>query len=112
MLLSRSDKKSRGSGGLASSGAMSKLDDVSGVFTSDRTAVPVAVAGGATYTLEIDTEHDRDQRAMLELNIAAQQDGVTNDDTKIYRGQAFYKNYIPKGEGRHAPMDPCWYLVA
>lgn len=22
--------------------------------------------------------------------------GETNDDTKIYRGQAFYKNYVPK----------------
>jgi RING finger protein 113A len=28
------------------------------------------------------------------------QTGTTNDDTKIYRGQAFYKNYIPKQESQ------------
>jgi len=72
-------------------------EDIKGIFDSTRSAAPVPVAGGATHTLEIDTDHTRDQRALLEMQIAAQQEGVTNDDTKLYRGQAFYKNYIPKG---------------
>lgn len=50
--------------------------DINGaLYESNRSVVPVAAAGGATYTTEIDTEHDRDQRAMLEMAIAAQEDG-------------------------------------
>lgn len=39
------------------------------VFESKRTAVPVSNAGGATHYTEIDTEADRDTRAVLEKNI-------------------------------------------
>lgn len=46
-----------------------------GLYESNRSTVPVQAAGGATYTTEIDTEHDRDQRAMLEMAIQAQQEG-------------------------------------
>jgi len=50
----------------------------------------------ATRTLEVDTETDRDARAVAEKNLSLNSSGLTNDDTKIYRGQAGYKNYIDK----------------
>lgn len=39
------------------------------LFDSSRTAVPVSNAGGATHYTEIDTEADRDARAILEKNV-------------------------------------------
>lgn len=39
------------------------------LFESSRTAVPVSNAGGATHYTEIDTEADRDARAILEKNV-------------------------------------------
>ena len=73
-------------------------------YASSGSAAPAAVAGGATYTNEIDTEHDRDTRAMLEMNIRAmQEDGggdVDEHGNKIYRGQAMYRNYVPKNEAQ------------
>jgi RING finger protein 113A len=52
--------------------------------------------GGATATNEIDTAPDRDARAIAERNMALNAEGATNDESKIYRGQAGYKNYIEK----------------
>ncbi|EWM30645.1 hypothetical protein Naga_101463g3, partial [Nannochloropsis gaditana] len=59
-------------------------------YASTGTASPLAVAGGATYTSEIDTEHDRDNRAMMEMALRAQQeeeDASGAGGEKIYRGQ-------------------------
>ena len=38
-------------------------------FESSRSAVPVKNAGGATHYTEIETEADRDTRAILEKNV-------------------------------------------
>mmetsp|Transcript_190 Transcript_190/g.237 ORF Transcript_190/g.237 Transcript_190/m.237 type:complete len:468 (-) Transcript_190:75-1478(-) len=56
--------------------------------------------GSATATNDVDTAFDHDARAIAEKNIEMQNDGggVTEDGTKIYRGQAGYKNYIAKDE--------------
>ncbi|CAN0444121.1 unnamed protein product [Hapterophycus canaliculatus] len=39
------------------------------LFESSRTAVPVSNSGGATHYTEIDTQADRDTRAILEKNV-------------------------------------------
>mmetsp|Transcript_31469 Transcript_31469/g.99796 ORF Transcript_31469/g.99796 Transcript_31469/m.99796 type:complete len:368 (-) Transcript_31469:73-1176(-) len=52
----------------------------------------------ATRTIEIDTATDRDARAIAERNLKLNAAGETNDETKIYKGQAGYRNYIDKTE--------------
>ncbi|ETV70841.1 hypothetical protein H257_13622 [Aphanomyces astaci] len=65
--------------------------------TSTRQSVRQAYAGDATYESQIDTEQDKDARAILEKNIKLNADG--NDlSGKIYQGQAGYKNYATKKE--------------
>lgn len=64
------------------------------VYESSRSIVPEKYAGDATHTSEIDTETDRDARAILERNIKINEEGSVND--KLYRGQAGYKNFIKK----------------
>mmetsp|Transcript_41606 Transcript_41606/g.68233 ORF Transcript_41606/g.68233 Transcript_41606/m.68233 type:complete len:233 (-) Transcript_41606:2-700(-) len=71
-----------------------------GVYESTREVVPTKYAGDATYTTEIDTATDRDARAIAERNLKLNAEGATNDETKIYRGQAGYKNYIEKKESQ------------
>jgi RING finger protein 113A len=49
--------------------------------------------GGATAYNETDTAHDRDARAILERNVAMNEEGSSSG---LYRGQAAYTNYITK----------------
>ncbi|ETV92585.1 hypothetical protein, variant 1 [Aphanomyces invadans] len=64
---------------------------------STRQAVRQSYAGDATYESQIDTEQDRDARAILEKNIKLNADG-NELSGKIYQGQAGYKNYATKKE--------------
>jgi hypothetical protein len=52
----------------------------------------VEYGGSATATNDIDTAHDHDARAIAERNLLLQMDGgdVTEDGSKIYRGQVYY----------------------
>jgi len=52
----------------------------------------VEYGGSATATNDIDTAHDHDARAIAERNLLLQTDGgdVTEDGSKIYRGQVLY----------------------
>jgi len=53
--------------------------------------------GNATAYNEVDTAEDRDARAIAERNLALQEEeGVNEDGSKIYRGQAGYKNHLKK----------------
>jgi hypothetical protein len=70
-------KKAPGAAG-AEKKATGSRADVLGLVESTRNAAPVPVAGGATYTTEVDTAHDRDQRALMELAIKAQQEGASD----------------------------------
>jgi len=62
------------------------------------------VAGGAFATTEIDTELDRDGRAMYEKQMALQEiaRSAVVSDVKLYRGQAGYTNFIQK-DGEKSP---------
>ncbi|KAF0712241.1 Aste57867_4890 [Aphanomyces stellatus] len=67
--------------------------------TSTRQSVRQSYAGDATYELQIDTEKDKDARAILEKNVKMNAEG--NDlSGKIYQGQAGYKNYVTKKESQ------------
>ncbi|CAM9424612.1 unnamed protein product, partial [Laminaria digitata] len=70
------------------------------LFESSRTAVPVNNAGGATHYTQIDTEADRDTRAILEKNVRLNEAGATTDQDGLYHGQAGYKNHIKKDEAQ------------
>ena len=63
------------------------------------------VGGGAFATTDIDTELDRDGRALYEKQMALQEiaRSVVVSDKKLYRGQAGYTNFIQKDgeESRH-----------
>uniref|UniRef100_M4BAI3 RING-type domain-containing protein n=1 Tax=Hyaloperonospora arabidopsidis (strain Emoy2) TaxID=559515 RepID=M4BAI3_HYAAE len=68
---------------------------------SEREIVPQHYAGDATYETQIDTEKDRDARAVMERSIKANTDGSADTDSgKVYRGQAAYKSYITKKESQ------------
>ncbi|KAJ0403861.1 hypothetical protein P43SY_004834 [Pythium insidiosum] len=68
---------------------------------SERQLVPQKYAGDATYESQIDTEKDRDARAILERNLKVNEDGTADAESgKVYRGQAAYKNYIKKNEAQ------------
>jgi RING finger protein 113A len=69
---------------------------------SDRNATAFAYGGSATATGGAqDTAADRDNQAILERNLKANEDG-TADDRGTYHGQAGYKNYIKKDEAQVA----------
>ncbi|CAN0574429.1 unnamed protein product, partial [Ectocarpus sp. 12 AP-2014] len=70
------------------------------LFDSSRTAVPVSNAGGATHYTEVDTQADRDTRAILEKNIRLNEEGATTDKDGLYHGMAGYKNHIKKDEAQ------------
>ncbi|GLD94572.1 hypothetical protein PINS_up003183 [Pythium insidiosum] len=68
---------------------------------SERQLVPQKYAGDATYESQIDTEKDRDARAIAERNLKVNEDGTADAESgKVYRGQAAYKNYIKKNEAQ------------
>ncbi|TMW68459.1 hypothetical protein Poli38472_005927 [Pythium oligandrum] len=70
-------------------------------FESEREIVPQQYAGDATYENQIDTEKDRDARAIMERNIKLNQDGTADEESgKVYKGQAAYKNYVSKKESQ------------
>ncbi|KDO20027.1 hypothetical protein SPRG_14175 [Saprolegnia parasitica CBS 223.65] len=66
---------------------------------STREAVRQTYAGDATYESQIDTEKDRDARALLEKNIKLNADGNDISGT-FYQGKAGYKNYVTKKESQ------------
>nr|CCA23479.1 conserved hypothetical protein [Albugo laibachii Nc14]CCA26695.1 conserved hypothetical protein [Albugo laibachii Nc14] len=71
------------------------------MIDSERQVVPHVYAGDATYETQIDTEKDRDARAVLEKNILLNKSGSIDDTSgKLYKGQAAYKNYIAKSESQ------------
>ncbi|OQR93101.1 hypothetical protein THRCLA_08555 [Thraustotheca clavata] len=67
--------------------------------TSTRQAVRQTYAGDATYELQIDTEKDRDARALLEKNIKMNTEDNEASGT-FYQGKAGYKNYVTKKESQ------------
>ncbi|CAH0490519.1 unnamed protein product [Peronospora farinosa] len=86
-----------------STGGMKKAKNVvqKQLIESEREIVPQQYAGDATYETQIDTEKDRDARAVMERSIKANQDGSADVDSgKVYRGQAAYKSYITKKESQ------------
>lgn len=77
----------------AETSIVAELDGVASSAGSKR-----VVAGGAFATSEIDTELDRDGRALYEKQMALQEiaRGAVVSDKKLYRGQAGYTNFIQK----------------
>eukprot|EP00741_Cyanophora_paradoxa_P007816 tig00001214_g7562.t1 len=72
-----------------------KLEDTA--FESTRSAVPIGRSDqGATAVLEIDTEADRDARAIRERVLKEEEEGKKGDG--LYRGMASYGNLIQKRE--------------
>lgn len=61
--------------------------------------MPKTYAGNATYESNVDTEHDRDARAIMEKNLALNKTNEV-EDSKVYRGQAGYKNYVKKDDAQ------------
>lgn len=84
-------RKQQAKGSTAGATATAAKPSVLHTYASSGNAAPAPVAGGATYTSEIDTEHDRDNRALLEMAIKAQREeeeaAVGPGGEKIYRGQ-------------------------
>lgn len=66
------------------------------VYESSRVLMPQTYAGGATHTSEIDTETDRDARAILERAITLNNNGTLDSEPNVYRGQAAYKTFVHK----------------
>lgn len=66
------------------------------MYESSREVVPIAYAGDAFHTTEIDTASDRDARTILERNIKLNMEGVPDSEPNVYRGQAGYKNFVNK----------------
>lgn len=58
--------RAQGGGGAEAGAADPESEGKVGLFESTRDAAPAVYGGGATAHLEIDTEHDRDNRALLE----------------------------------------------
>ncbi|KAF4320349.1 hypothetical protein BBO99_00001259 [Phytophthora kernoviae] len=86
-----------------STGGVKKAKNVvqTRLIESEREIVPQQYAGDATYETQIDTEKDRDARAVMERSIKANQDGSADlDSGKVYRGQAAYKSYVTKKESQ------------
>ncbi|RLN67090.1 hypothetical protein BBJ28_00009930 [Nothophytophthora sp. Chile5] len=86
-----------------STGGVKKAKNVvqTRLIESEREIVPQQYAGDATYETQIDTQKDRDARAVMERSIKANADGSAElESGKVYRGQAAYKNYITKKESQ------------
>ncbi|KAL7679606.1 putative Zinc finger, CCCH-type, Zinc finger, RING-type, Zinc finger, RING/FYVE/PHD-type [Plasmopara halstedii] len=86
-----------------STGGVKKTKNVvkTQLIESEREVVPLKYAGDATYENQIETEKDRDARAVMERSIKANQDGSADADSgKVYRGQAAYKTYVTKMESQ------------
>ncbi|XP_043195309.1 E3 ubiquitin-protein ligase RNF113A-like isoform X1 [Amphibalanus amphitrite] len=93
-------------------------DDDSHIGVSYRSKRTAAREGpndmGATATVEIDTERDRDDQAIFERAMAVNKELEGKADDKVYRGQANYAQYISKrdtpqgnassGGVRHGPI--------
>lgn len=97
-IVQRPQKQARGQR-FATKGDERDEDDrlqASAVFASSRTTAPIEHRGGAFAHIEVDTEADRDQRAILERNLELQ--GTEGDGT--YRGAAGYKSYVKKDEAQ------------
>ncbi|CAN0346770.1 unnamed protein product, partial [Phaeothamnion confervicola] len=92
------DENAGGGGG---GGLNDGEDDVLGnTVKSSRDGLNAAATSDATRYTEIDTSADRDARAILERNVKMNAEGLTNDETKVYRGMAGYKNYVTKQESQ------------
>ena len=85
---------------LQTRGKTKAVEDVA-IIKSTRSAAPMKYAGDATYTLEIDTAHDRDARALLEkhIDLVQGEDGA-GDETKVYRGKAGYSTFVKKSKDK------------
>lgn len=76
------------------------VNAVSAAVASDKSGKAFEYGGGAFTTLDVDTQHDRDARAVMERSVALQ--AATAEGTfeaggpKLYRGTAAYSDYIPK----------------
>ena len=51
---------------------------------------------GATATVEIDTELDRDAQAIYQRQIDANKETKGQEDDKLYKGQTGYTQYFEK----------------
>lgn len=51
---------------------------------------------GATSTLEIDTEFDRDAQAIYEKQLQSNKEEKGQEDSKLYKGQSGYAKYYEK----------------
>ena len=68
---------------------------VSLAYKSDRSSQMLGPAdAGATSKVEIDTEADKDARAIFERARKMQDEGVIDDDGKTYKGINNYKKFI------------------
>ena len=65
------------------------------VYKSDRSAEMSGPRdGGATAALEIETEADKDARAIFERSRRMQEEGMIDEDGKTYKGINNYKKFI------------------
>lgn len=73
-----------------------RLAAVSVVYKSDKTAESLAPKDmGATATVEVDTERDRDAQAIFEKARKLNEDKDL-DESKVYKGMNNYKQYLQK----------------
>ncbi|XP_065179123.1 E3 ubiquitin-protein ligase RNF113A-like [Sycon ciliatum] len=89
-------KKRKGpEGPLVQSTAVAEKPEITVKYESSRTAKSLASEdGGATRTLELDTEKDKDSRAIFERSQALSKELEGKADDKIYRGQNNYTQFI------------------
>ena len=73
-----------------------KNTDLSIGMKSTREAASHVYAGGATEHLQIETEVDRDARAIREKNLQYNETGEVADVDGKYRGKAGYLNHLKK----------------
>lgn len=73
-----------------------RLKAVSVVYRSDKTAESLAPKDmGATATVDVDTEKDRDAQAIFEKARKINEDNDL-DESKVYKGMNNYKQYVQK----------------
>ena len=51
---------------------------------------------GATFTLQVDTEWDKDAQAVFERHLEANKSAEGKEDEKLYKGQSGYSRYYEK----------------
>jgi len=105
-------------GGTTSRGD-ARVQGVALLYESNKDAAPVAQAGDATHTSEVDTATDRDARAILERTVQSKAEGsktaAGGGEGKAYLGQAAYeKSFVKtdvatavgasKATGTHGPL--------